>query len=298
MKFHTRNQALPGGCAAKDKDAAHRVVAQVLALVGMLGLALAGSFATVVPAQASTRHVIDDVDYLSAAVENTLEQSIIDTSTFYQQDIVVLFTRIGSEEPMVVADDYFDYNGYGLGAERSGVLLLVALDTRDWWISTRGDSIATFTDADIQRIGEDVRQELSAGDWSGGARVFVERCGDEMKKATGKSMPMTKDEIRSAAFVVVTLGLFGGIGCTSVVVQRFFVRKMKNEGSEVVAASYLIPGSLNITNSQDVLKDRQMARMARPKQTSSSSVSFSGGGGSSTHISSSGATHGGGGGKF
>ena len=37
---------------------------------------------------------------------------------------------------MEAADDFFDYNGYGLGDDRSGVLLYINMSTRDVWIST------------------------------------------------------------------------------------------------------------------------------------------------------------------
>ena len=56
-----------------------------------------------------------------------LEEEITRVSARYGQDIVVLYADLDANKtPMEMADDYFDYNGYGIGAERSGVLLLVA----------------------------------------------------------------------------------------------------------------------------------------------------------------------------
>jgi uncharacterized protein len=56
---------------------------------------------------------------------------------------------------------------------------------------------------------------------------------------------------------------------------------------QVKADNYVIPGSLQLTNSRDLFLYSQVTKTERPKS-----------GGSSTHTSSSGRTHGGGGGKF
>jgi uncharacterized protein len=44
------------------------------------------------------------------------------------------------------ADDFFDYNGFGYGRDRDGILLLIDISDRIAWISTSGEAIDIFTD--------------------------------------------------------------------------------------------------------------------------------------------------------
>ena len=63
---------------------------------------------------------------------------------------------INGETPMAYADDYYDYNGYGAGADNDGILLLLSMEDRDWWISTTGYGIDAFTDYGIDVIGDEI----------------------------------------------------------------------------------------------------------------------------------------------
>ena len=209
----------------------------------------------------------------------------------------LLLAELGGKTPMARADDYFDDHGYGLGPERSGVLLLIAPGSRDWWISTRGTSITTFTDAGIQALGTRLKEPLGKSDWNGAATLFVQQCDRYMKAARAGS-PITHAPLTARQKTLHWLGagggvLLGGVGPGWMIVQLVFVRKMRNEGLEPDARSYVTPGSLTITSRQDRFVTKYVTRTKRESSSSSSSSSDS-----STHTSSSDATHGGGGGSF
>lgn len=268
---------------------ARAAAALLLAFVPLLAL--------VSPASASTRHVVDDVDLLSPGVEATLEAEIARISSTYGQDVVVLYQNLPSgKTPIEAADDYFDYEGYGIGEERSGVLLLVSPSTRDWRVSTRGASIRTFTDKGIKALGEILVEPLGDDDWEGAATEFVRQCERYMKAAeeghpiTSKPRTLTQLVIQGAVALVVGLG--GGVLAAIGIVDSFFVSKMTNKGLEPGASAYVDQAGLVISGGQDVFVRRKVTSTPRATDTDSSS------GGSSTHTSSSGATHGGGGGKF
>ncbi|ENO18060.1 hypothetical protein HMPREF9004_1185 [Schaalia cardiffensis F0333] len=247
-------------------------------------------------ATASTRHVVDDVNYISPELEQSLETEISRISTRYGQDIVLLYANLESgKSPMEMADDYFDYNGYGLGPDRSGVLLLVSPSTRDWWVSTRGDSIQTFTDQGIEALGTVLKRDLSEDNWEGAAKSFVEQT-ERYMKAAEEGHPITsppktlKDWLLHSAGALV-VGVGGGVLASRAAVKALFVSKMTNEGLEPTAHSYVSDRGFAVTGGDDVFITTNVSRTKRPEPSSS-------GGSSSTHTSSSGATHGGGGGKF
>ncbi|MDO4260202.1 MAG: TPM domain-containing protein [Actinomycetaceae bacterium] len=251
------------------------------------------------PTFASTEHVVDEVDVLSSSEEQQLEDEIQRISSTYREDIVIYFTDLNGRSPMNAADDYFDENGYGIGGDYSGVLLLIAPDSRDMWISTRGDSIRTFNDEGISRLLDRLRSPLGDDDWYGGAKLFVEETEVYMKAAdsgtpvgtSGFKRSGTSDGNFFAGFISIVVALFGGGGAGTAVAHFVFVRKMRNEGYEPTARTYLVEGSAHIEDVRDTLINRNIVAIPKPKTSSGSGFS-------STHTSSSGATHGGGGGKF
>ncbi|MST63370.1 hypothetical protein FYJ77_00770 [Schaalia hyovaginalis] len=272
---------------------AHRTVR----LAALVLIAFCLLLAAPLGAKASTRHVVDEVDFISDATEAELEAEIARISKTYGQDVVILYRNLNEgESPMAVADDYFDYEGYGLGAERSGVLLLVSPSTRDWWISTRGESIPTFTDKGIKALGEILTEPLGDDEWEQAARTYVAQT-ERYMEAARKGAPITsapktwKDRLTQWGGALA-VGVLGGFGAGRGLVRSLFVSKMKNEGLEPAASSYVRSDALQIIGGSDVFITTNTTRTARPESSSESSS------GSSTHTSSSGATHGGGGGKF
>jgi uncharacterized membrane protein YgcG len=75
---------------------------------------------------------------------------------------------------MAYADDFYDYNGYGFGANNDGCLLLVSMEDRDWWISTTGYGITALTDAGIEYIGDEFVSYLSDAEYAKGFDMFAD----------------------------------------------------------------------------------------------------------------------------
>ena len=72
---------------------------------------------------------------------------------------------------------------FGYGEDRDGALLLISMEDNDWYISTCGYGITVFTDAGIQYIGEQIKEDLSDGDFSEAFDKFVGLCDDFITKA-------------------------------------------------------------------------------------------------------------------
>ena len=68
--------------------------------------------------------------------------------------------------------------------------------------------------------------------------------------------------------------------------------QLKSVEPDVAATNYIVENSLTVTQAEEKFLYKTIDKVARPKESKSSS------GGSSTHTSSSGRTHGGAGGKF
>jgi len=236
--------------------------------------------------------VYDEADLLTEAEETALTAKLEEIGKAGQMDIVVAaFNTTGGYSAMEYADDFYDYNGYGYGDSHDGLILVLVMDTRDWWISTCGRAISVFTDAGIDYIGEQIVPYLSAADYAGGFSEFADQCEAFIAKADAgdpydyHNLPKAPFEAGAALVIAVVLGLIiGAIYAGTLKAQLKTVRPQR------AASSYLKKDSLQITDSKDLYLYRHVSRVAR--ETSSSR------GGSSTHTSSSGRSHGGGGGRF
>ena len=246
-------------------------------------------------AVAASSRLVDNADLLTEEEESLLLTKLDEVSERQQFDVVVVTaSTIGGKSPMAYADDFFDYNGYGKGADRSGALLLISMEDRDWWISTRGYGITALTDFGIQKIGEDIIDNgLSDGDYYDAFVTFVEDCDSYVTQAKNGS-PVDEDTYKAPFPYAQRIGVSAIIGfIVAMIVGGSLKGKMTSVRAARAASDYTRPGSFYLGDQSDVFLYNQVSRTAKPQETRSG-----GGGGSSTHTSSSGASHGGGGGKF
>ena len=238
---------------------------------------------------ASGEYVIDNGKLLSNSEEAQLRETLGVYSDKWDVDIVIVTEdSIGSSTPMAYADDYYDNNGYG----KDGILLLVSMENRDWWISTSGSCIDTFTDAGIDYIGKQITDNLSSGDYYKAFDKYADLCDDFLKQdSKGKpydvgNMPDTLANKIARFFGSIVTAAIGAFATV-------FGLKSKNKSVRHVgnAKMYEVNDSLNLTTN----KDRFLYTNVIKRRIESSS---SGGGGSSVHTGSSGSSHGGGGGHF
>ncbi|WP_026459862.1 TPM domain-containing protein [Schaalia suimastitidis] len=245
-------------------------------------------------AWANSDRVIDEVNVLTDSEEQSLEAEIANLVSRHRQDIVILFADLNGKTPMARADDYFDENGYGIGEQRSGVLLLVSPSSRDWWISTSGESIPTFTDRSIEAIGNDISSSLGDEKWADACHEFLEHMDAYMQAYRGGTPlnggRLSHKDMPSVVVSTIIGALAGGVLFAKIVVRVFFVSKMKNIGRASRSEDIMAPGTFQVLAGSEQIISRSVSRTPRAISSDSS--------GSSTHRSSSGATHGGGGGKF
>ncbi|MDD6022375.1 MAG: TPM domain-containing protein [Oscillospiraceae bacterium] len=263
-------------------------------------LALIICLTAVIPsfAAGSMPRLVDNADLLTDSEESALLTKLDEISERQQADIVVVTVNtLDGKTPMDYADDFYDYNGYGFGENKDGVLLLISMEDRDWWMSTTGYGITAVTDAGIEYISEKFLSDLSEGDYEAAFTTYAELCDDFFTQAkTGEPYDtghMPKEPFNLAWNLFVALAI--GIALAAIITNRM-KSKLKTVKYQPAANNYVKANSMNVTESRDMFLYTHVDRREKPQETSSSGGSTSGG--STTHTSSSGSTHGGGGGKF
>ncbi|WP_426350878.1 TPM domain-containing protein [Alloiococcus sp. CFN-8] len=237
-----------------------------------------------------TNNVIDEADLLSMEEEEALQGTIEDIKNRFSFDIVLnTITTTGGKDIVDYSDDYFDYNGYGVGSNRDGLIFVINMESRDYYTSTSGYGITAFTDYGLDYIHEKVVSSLSEGDYYAAFSEYLDLSQELLIQAeegtpfdVGQKEPVSRWVLAGAAFGISLI--------VALIVTGVMRRGMNTVRKEAFATNYVMRDSLNLTEQQDLFLYRNVVRSKKPEPSSS--------GGSSTHKSSSGRSHGGRGGKF
>lgn len=242
----------------------------------VLSFMLLFSISLQVCGQVSLPLVIDNADILSVEVEDTLEKNAQALRSEYQCDIVILTVNtLHSKSAQEYADDFYDRYGYGIGVNHTGILFLVAMEEREWYISTCGDAIYTFSDADTQRLGEYAFSHLYGSNYSDVFYAYL------------SSLPQyfVSDDNSPNVALSVVIGLI--VASLAILIMRSSMRTNRRQQG---AVNYVKSGTFHIKQQQDLFLYSNISKVRREQNNSGSKTS--------THRSSSGRTHGGSGGRF
>ncbi len=245
--------------------------------------------------------LVDEAGLLTSSEERELLDKLNEISERQQVDVVIVTANsLEGASAMDYADDFYDENDYGFGYERDGILFLISMEERDWYMSTSGFGITAFTDAGLEFLSEKILNDLSKGDYAQAFTTFAEMSDDYIAQAkTGKPYDehhLPKDPFRLLFYLVAAL-VIGFV--ISLIVTGIMRSKLKSVHGQTAAGNYIKNGSMKLTTRNDLFLYRHVTRREKPKQQNTSrSGSTHRSGGSTTHRSSSGRRHGGRGGKF
>lgn len=210
-------------------------------------------------------------------------------NTYNLDMAIVTINKNNKSSSEAYADDFYDYNDFGIVSDHTGVLFLIDMDTREMWISTTGKAISMYTDARIDNILDECYYYISDEKYYFTANAFI----SEANRYANKGIPSgTEVEMEFEFIPVVVTGAFFCF-IFSLIFVLFNKAKHTTIHKATEAGHYLVKNSFVVTDSKDVFVSTHTNKIYDPPSSSSS-----GGGRSSTHRSSSGRSHGGGGRRF
>ena len=243
-----------------------------------------------IPQERLQPRLVDQADLLTDTQETSLQQELDNISEKLNFDVaIVTVDSTGSRTPQAFADDYYDYNGFGMGTNADGVLLLVSMAERDWHISTAGFGITAFTDAGLDYMSDIFVPYMSDGDYMKAFETYADLCEQFVTQAKN-GRAYDNGNMPKVPFNLVKyagIALIGGVVIALLIVE-VMRRSLQSVRPQRSAGNYIKNGSMHITDSEDRFLYANVSKRARPKSSS----------GSSSHRSSSGRSHGGRGGKF
>ena len=247
----------------------------------------------------ASEKVYDFAELLTESEETSLYNQINTFINNYNMDMAVVTIKTNNKSSARdYADDFYDYNEFGIGSTFDGILFLIDMDNREMWISTTGQAIIMYDDYRIDKILDETYKYISQKDYYNCAKAFVEKSSSYAlagKPSSNSNYKIDKngDYVRvnkESSFPIFGIIVFSLIASSIFVGIACFMHKTIRKATQ--AKHYLVKDSFNLTKKEDRFVTSHTSKVYDPPSSSSSS------GGSSTHRSSSGRSHGGGGRSF
>lgn len=269
-----------------------RIVSRMIAWMVLLALIL--------PVFGSLPKVVDDAGLLTQQEILSLESKIAALEAEYAMDVVILTVpTLDGRTAKEYADSYYDTMGYA----GDGILFLLAMNEREWYISTCGNAISLISDGEIDDLGEAALPGLKGGDYYDAFMSWLDAL-PQVLTAGGTEDPgsysdtASYDDIASyddsvpieyyvhmaLSSLIISLLIGAAVGAVVILIMR---GAMNTKRKQSAASDYLDRDSYQLYVCQDLFLYSSVSRTRREPDPPSD---FSGG--------DDGGGHGGGGGSF
>lgn len=246
--------------------------------------------------------IYDFADILTDEEEQNLKTKIDEFIENNKMDMVIVtdtFAYSYDRQNEEYADDFYDYNDFGLSFEHySGVLLLRNTNPSDpyYHMSTSGDAQLYLNDSRIDYILDNIYDDIKSGNYYVGFSKWITYTDNYIKQgypSTASNYYVDENgnmhKIKAKYYPPIGIALLAGLAVAGTIIG-IMIAKNKMVKKAHKAGEYLDQNSVNITKREDTF-----LRSHTTSYTVSSSSSGHGGGGHSFHSGSSGFSHGGGG---
>lgn len=243
--------------------------------------------------------IYDDADLLSDYEEQLLREKAQSFVDEYDMDLVIVTTLYNEGKGTEgYAQDFYDYNGFGVGSTYDGILFLIdrTYGYNDTWMVTTGNAILVYDDARIDSILDDIYYVKDNGYYamfdtfidssSYYAELGIAPSNEDMEIDENGNY-VEKREFPLGKSLIISFAV-------STIVVVILLLKNKMVKKETRAAAYLDQSTINFSRKEDRFITTYTTRTYSPRNTSSSGGGGSRGG-SSISRGSSGRSHGGGG---
>lgn len=248
--------------------------------IEFLILALLVAVCLVLPVSAAgdaQLRIIDEYGIFDSDTQDWVMEAGKDFSVDYGCDVYCLVVGdIGNMSAREFAKEYYIDYELGCGALKSGILLLIAVDSCDYATITYGLGVTTFTDYRIEKIEDAVVPFLSDGDYQTAAETHIRMCVETLQfmDVQGEALDSHNDpetswiaSIVKLAIVLLVPAIIAGLVCF------LFYRQMKTAVQKTQADDYIPVGGFVLTHKADNYTHTTEVRVYDPPKKAASSGS-------------------------
>lgn len=239
----------------------------------VLTVVLALSLILILPltVSADSPFVIDDADLLTGSELEDLNETAQQLSEEYDMDFVILSTdALYGEDIRDFADDVYDRNGYDYDC----ILLIVAMDEREYYIRTYGDAYDIFTDRVLMDIEDRFLDDLSGGDYYDAFDTFLEASADALYgESVGSSNVSSRYEsdyeesYESEPNIFLSLLIGAVVALIAILIMR---SQMNTAMPQKHAVGYIRDNSYHLTEHHDMFLYSRVTKTPKPQNNGSS----------------------------
>ena len=205
----------------------------------------------------------DGAQLLTDAEKLELAEQLDAASVAYRVDLVIATVEsVGGLSSDAYAEYFYDENGCGYGENRDGVLLLIAMEERDYRILSNGMAAEAIGPNEIESIGEEIASDLTDGDYADAFETFVEECtywiDGELNGFPFKWLP--------ALLISLAIGMVVALIVTGI--MRMQLRSVRRQPA---ATEYTKAGSMRVTVAHDLFLYRTVTFHKKQSKSSSGS---------------------------
>ncbi len=223
-----------------------------LALITVFMLCLAFSTSAYASLLVDSR-IEDNAHLLTSSQKQALSDKLNEISDKHNFDVVIVTVdSIGNKTPENYASDYFK----GKYSE-NGIILLLAMESRDFCIHAFGSGLKHFSDNDLANIDDEIIPDISDGNYYTAFDNFADLCNDRL------TFPVVR---------YILISLVVGIILAIITVSRMKA-KLTSVRMQNTANTYTKKDSMAVTNSRDFFLYKNVTKTYVPKNNNRSSSS-------------------------
>lgn len=237
----------------------------------------------------------DDADLLTYEEEEQLTEKLGLLRDKHGIDFAVVTSDSLYGYSDVVDAAIYAYESSGFAVD--GVLLFICMDTREWYVLTSGVCRNEITDGEIMDFEDDMLDDLGNGYYYYAFETFAVGAADAFVFGDSYDYDYDADYSNEDEEFSVMGTLLGSlvIGLiVALIVTGIMKSQLKSVKAQTRATSYMVSGSLNLTESNELFLYKTVTKHKKADNNSSGGSRSSGGGVSR----SSGRSYGGRGGRF
>ncbi|MCQ2472156.1 MAG: TPM domain-containing protein [Clostridia bacterium] len=186
--------------------------------------------------------VVDEANIIPDGEEKEIQTLLDQISEKRKMDVIVLTVEdIGETPPVVYSGDYFEQHGYGYGENRDGIILFIAMNSRDIFVNSTGKGEKIITEEEGNLLIDTFYDDLVAGNYASACKTFATETDSLIKSFNLRAVFL--------APISMIVGLIGSLGKVSGLKSKHETVRFKPK-----ASNYQVEGSLNlITKTDDFL---------------------------------------------
>ena len=211
-----------------------------------------------VPYLQDEARVLDNLNFEGQWLDATLQQ------ISERLQLTVAITTVDTLDYEDIDDYTSRYYKKADYAYADGVLLLVAMEEREWYIYTTGDAYDYLTDAALDDIEDTMVPLWSEGNYFEAFKAYANLCDKYL--TMGREGTPYRGTFPWGQNIVIALIVGAVVG---LIVVSSMKAQLKSVRPRREAHEYTRPGSMNVTRSRDLFLYRTVHRRPKPKDTSS-----------------------------